>query len=71
LSLTKLPKAAGGANGKTIGMNFILCAVGLPKGSERFQLVERYFAAKERILWLGGFPKDMGGVITSVMSSKD
>jgi len=68
--VNEVPEGNWGANGKTIGMDSISAAVGLSRESERFQWVERYFTAKERVLQLGGYPEDAGGVIGSVSIQK-
>jgi len=67
--ITEVPEGNWGANGKTIGMDSISASVGLSKDSERFQWVERYFAAKDRALKAANYPEDMGGVIASVVQT--
>ena len=67
--INEVPEGNWGANGKTIGMDSISASVGLSKESERFQWVERYFAAKERALKAADYPEDMGGVIASVVQA--
>jgi phenylpyruvate tautomerase PptA (4-oxalocrotonate tautomerase family) len=61
--INEVPEGNWGANGKTIGLDSISEAVGLSKHSERFQWVEKYFAAKERALKAAGYPEDTGGVL--------
>jgi phenylpyruvate tautomerase PptA (4-oxalocrotonate tautomerase family) len=63
--INEVPEGNWGAGGKTIGLGTISEAVGLPHDGERFQWVERYFAAKQRALKSAGYPDDMGGLLTS------
>jgi phenylpyruvate tautomerase PptA (4-oxalocrotonate tautomerase family) len=63
--INEVPEGNWGANGKTISLNVIADAVGLPKDGERFQWVEKYFAAKQRALHSAGYPDDIGGLISS------
>jgi phenylpyruvate tautomerase PptA (4-oxalocrotonate tautomerase family) len=67
--INEVPEGNWGANGKTIGMDYIPIAVGLSKQSERYKWVESYFAAKERALKAAGFPEDMGGVTASALAA--
>ena len=67
--INEVPEGNWGANGKTVGMDSISASVGLSRESERFQWVERYFAAKERALKAADYPEDMGGVIASVVQA--
>jgi phenylpyruvate tautomerase PptA (4-oxalocrotonate tautomerase family) len=62
--INEVPEGNWGANGKTIGLGTIATAVGLPKDGERFQWVEKYFAAKQRALRSAGYPEDIGGLIS-------
>jgi phenylpyruvate tautomerase PptA (4-oxalocrotonate tautomerase family) len=62
--INEVPEGNWGAGGKTIGLDTIAEAVGLPKGGERFQWVESYFDAKKRALRFAGYPDDMGGLIS-------
>jgi phenylpyruvate tautomerase PptA (4-oxalocrotonate tautomerase family) len=62
--INEVPEGNWGAGGKTIGLDTIAEAVGLPKNGERFQWVEKYFAAKQRALHSAGYPDDTGGLIS-------
>jgi phenylpyruvate tautomerase PptA (4-oxalocrotonate tautomerase family) len=63
--VNEVPEGNWGAGGKTIGLGSIAEAVGLPKDGERFQWINEYFAAKQRALYLAGYPDDIGGLISS------
>jgi len=51
-----------GARGKTISLQSIADAVGLPREGERFAWVQRYFDAKARLYEFAHFPPDTGGL---------
>jgi phenylpyruvate tautomerase PptA (4-oxalocrotonate tautomerase family) len=52
-----------GAAGRTISLNAIAGAVGLPRDGDRFAWVQAYFAAKRRQFEASGYPADAGGLM--------
>lgn len=62
----EVPEGNWGCAGKTISMESISASVGLAKTSQRYAWVEKYFAAKARMLTVFGYPGDMGGVLPSM-----
>nr|WP_294508699.1 tautomerase family protein [uncultured Rhodopila sp.] len=51
-----------GAAGRTISLTAIAETVGLPKGGDRFEWIQSYFAAKRRQVEAFGYPADIGGL---------
>jgi phenylpyruvate tautomerase PptA (4-oxalocrotonate tautomerase family) len=62
----EVPEGNWGCAGNTISMETISGSVGLSKTGQRYAWVEKYFAAKARMLTTFGYPSDMGGVLPSL-----
>jgi phenylpyruvate tautomerase PptA (4-oxalocrotonate tautomerase family) len=66
--IDEVPEGNWGAGGRTISLESIAAAVGMPTDGGRFAWVRAYFEAKARQLKSFAYPDDVGGLLPSVAS---